>query len=396
MIVDRLVLHHTYEGATAFDVSQHHHHGVLEHVGSGGGTVTFSGGPDCVRVAASAELRSLRAVRTTVRFRWDPTGSRRRHNLIEGYLSFALVIEADGSLVGTILDRSGTWAGTRSGPGVVQQGAWHTATFVHDGMSACRIDLDGTTIAEAYDVLGPVSGVQPPYGLAIGHWPDPDDRYTLEGDIDDVRLWVDRLEPPEWADPCCCDGGARADQAFARLRAELDVAAHRNAAETLHDLGVRVFGQMASGTQADRDRAHDLARRFALAVALRDRQSLGTTIADATQLAQSKIAASDLDDAGVTLKAALDQTLIGPVLEQALGGGQGATPQELERLLGKLGIDEWIRGFCFGWAMPPERPPEGKRKPERRPPPRREEEPGRRDTVPVDAGDPAEGGEHDR
>lgn len=368
MIVDRLVLHHTYEGATAFDVSQHHHHGALEHVGSGGGTVHFSGGPGCVRVKAGGELSTLRAVRTTVRFRWQPTGPARRHNLIEGYLSFALVIDPDGSLHGTILDRSGTWAGARSVPGIVTPGTWHTATWVHDGISGCRLDLDGTPVAEAYDVLGPVHGVQPLYGLAIGHWPDPDDRYSFEGEIDDVRVWIDRPDAGrDLADPCCCDHREEADRAFDRLRDEdFDAAAYRSAADQLYDLGSRVFGQMASGTQADRDHAHHLARRFAMAVETQDRQSLGTTIADAAQLAQARIPAAELDADAAQLKAALDQTILGPVLDAVLGGGAAATPEGLSKLFEKLGIDAWIRGFCAGWVVPP-RPREPRDEPQRHP-----------------------------
>jgi len=29
------------------------------------------------------------------------------------------------------------------------------------------------------------------YGLAMGHWPDPDPRYTLDGYLDEVLIWRD-------------------------------------------------------------------------------------------------------------------------------------------------------------------------------------------------------------
>ncbi len=358
MIVDRLVLHHTYEGSTAFDVSQNHHHGVLEHVTSGGGSVEFAGGPACVRVRSTTTLKSMRAVRTTVRFRWDPTGPPRRHNLIEGYLSFALVIEGNGALHGTILDRSGIWGGANSAPGVVSPGAWHEATFVHDGISACRVDLDGTTVAQAFDVIGPGQGVQAPYGVAIGHWPDPDDRYTFEGAIDDVRVWIDRPDAVrELSDSCCCDRTELIDASFDRLRAEgLDAKVYRTAAETLYDLGSQTFGQMAAGTEADRVHAFDLARRFTLAVKAGDRQSLADALDQAGQLAQAKIAPSELADHGAAFLAALQPTLIGPILDSALRGGNESSPEHLHDLMTKLGIDQWMNGFCLNWAMPPANP----------------------------------------
>ncbi|MBJ7330204.1 MAG: hypothetical protein JHC95_09925 [Solirubrobacteraceae bacterium] len=370
MIVDRLVLHHTYAGQTAFDVSQHHHHGELEGVAeSGGGALRLTGGDDCVRIPATRELRSLRAVRTRVEFLWHPTGGARRHNLIEGYLSFALVIEDDGALGGGILDRTGNWRGARSSAGLVTPGHRHTATLVHDGLSSCRLDFNGTTVAEAFDVPGPAQGVQNPYGLTIGHWPDPDDRYSFEGDIHDVKVWVDRLDDgSELGDPCCCHGSEEADRAFDRLRDENpDLAEYRDAAEKLYDLGSRIFGQMAAGDKADRDHAHHLARRFALGLQMQDRQSLGTTISDAAHLAQSRITSTDLDTAAAELKSAFDQTLLGPVLDQAMAGGEGATPENIEKTLKKLGLDAWLRGFCLGWATPPKAPGEGQEKPEHHP-----------------------------
>lgn len=367
MIVDRLVLHHTYEGQTAFDVSKHRHHGQLEHVSSGGGTVRFAGGPGCVRVPTSPELGSLRAVRTTVRFRWEPTGAPRRHNLIEGFLSFALVIEGNGALHGTILDRSGVWAGVATAGGVVQPGTWHTATFVHDGLSACRIDLDGVTIAEAFDTLGPARGVAAPYGVAIGHWPDPDDRYSFEGEIDDVRVWIDRPDAVrEFGSAGCCGDAALVDEAFARVRADgLDAVAHRDAAEVLYDLGSRMFGQLASGGPADRDHAFGLARRFGLAAARGDRQGLGDVMGEATLLAQAKISSTELTAEADALVAALRPTLLGPVLEAAMSGGSASTPEGLVAVIEKHGLGDWMQGFCFDWAVPP--PRKGRDKPRQHP-----------------------------
>jgi len=355
VIVDRLILHHTYQGATAFDVSQNHNHGTLEDVTLGGGAAHFSGGPGRVRVPASATLASMRAVRTTVRFNWQPTGPVRRYNLIEGYLSFALVINPDASVEGTILDRGGTWGGAQSAPGLVTAGQWHEATFVHDGISACRVDLDGVPVAEAFDILGPAQGVQAAYGLAIGHWPDPDDRYSFIGDIDDIRVWMDRPEAvKDYAETCCCDHGELIDQAFTDVRAKgFHALAYRNAAEALYDLGSKVFGQMASGTEADRVHALDLARQFALSVKRGDRAGLMSALDTAGHLVQSKVPAAELAADGNALVAALHPTLLGPVVESALKGGANATPAHLEKLMERLGIDQWAKGFCFDWVTPP-------------------------------------------
>ena len=370
MIVDRLAVHHTYEGRTAFDVSMNHHHGRLENVAPAAGVVRFEGGADCVRVMRSPTLAAMRAVRTTVRFAvppqpwgidpWYSGAGPRRMNLIEGYLSFALVIDADRSLHGTILDRSGHWRGTQSPPDTVTFGSWHEATFVHDGFSACRIDLDGVTVAEAFDVLGPVSAPQNPYGIAIGHWPDPDDRYSFIGDIGDVKLWIDRPEAiADTVNPCCIDREG-IDELFGRLRGEnlddpdFDPADYDTAVQAMLDLGSKTFGTIASGGEADRERAWDLARRFLLGFTTGDRDGFVNSIAEATRLAAQRAPAGTLEADSTALVAALQPTLLGPLAEAVAAGED---PRRVERLTRKLGIDDWLEAFCFGWAVPPREPP---------------------------------------
>ncbi|MCX5046303.1 LamG domain-containing protein [Aldersonia sp. NBC_00410] len=359
MIVDRLICHHTYRGTTAFDLSGNGNHGETEGLVSvGGGIASFDGGEDCVRVPVSESLSSLRAVRVSVTFRWtpEPLMFPKRFNLVEGYLSFALMIERigenpAGQLSGSILDRTGTWRAIQSDPYVVTPGYWHTAVFVHDGISSCRLDLDGVTVAEAFDVPGPVSGVHAHYGLAIGHWPDPDARYTFAGEISEFQLWKDRPEAiRDAADLCCCTETARADDAFAHLREGHDTDAHVHAAEELYDVGSRAFGLMASGGATERNHAHDLARRFALAVTSQDLQAMQDAIAAGAVLSTSTIPANERTELTDRMVNALRQTVIGPFLDAALNGGLDST-EAIETALANTGLDVWLRGFCFEWAV---------------------------------------------
>ena len=369
MIVDRLVIHHTYDGSTAVDVSQNHNHGHLEGVTLAGGVAELGGGADCVRVRVSPTLAKLRAVRCTVRFRLAPgpwidpgySGGPRRQNLIEGYLSFALAVGADRSIGGSIVDANGAWTGAQSSAGVVSHSQWHEVTFVHDGFSACRVDLDGTTVAESFDVLGPVRPPNDLYGIAIGHWPDPDDRYSFIGEIDDVKVWIDRLDSVrDTVDGCCVDRGA-IDDLFDDLRgADLgntafDPAAYQAAGQTMADLGSKTFGAIAAGTEADRVQAWDLSRRFLLAFGAGDRQGFVETMAGATRLAAQKIPAATLQADSAALIDSLRPTVLGPLVDVALGGGDAAQIQAVAR---KLGIDQWVDAFCHGWVNDP--PPGGK------------------------------------
>ena len=362
MIVDRLVIHHTYTGTTAFDVSQNHHHGTLEGgIAPSGGVVQFQGGPDLVRVRRSPTLAEMRAVRTTIRFRLPPLGidpgfsPQRRMNLIEGYISFALVIEPDKSLHGTILDRTGTWRGCQSAAGVLQPDHWHEATFVHDGFSACRIDLDGVTIAESFDALGPVTAPKDPYGIAIGHWPDPDDRYSLVGEIDDVKVWMNRPDAfVNVVDECCVDREG-IDDLFDRLRGEkfddpsFDPATYQAAAEAMMDLGGKTFGGIASGSEANRRESWDLARRFLLAFGSGDRDGFVETMAVATKAAAQRVPAATLEADAAALLDALHPTVLGPLIDAVMGGADEAAQA---RIGAKLGISDWLDAFCLGWGKP--------------------------------------------
>ena len=373
MIADKLVLHHEYNGSTAYDLSEHNHHGHLEHAHSGGGVVTFAHGSDCIRVRRSKLLTEMRAVRTSVRFKLATGAAKRRHNLIEGYLSFAFMINPDGSLQGTIHNRAGGWFGATSAPGLVTPGSWHEAMFVHDGFSACRIDLDGVTVAESFDVMGPVSGVSDPYGIAIGHWPDPGDQYTFEGEIASVRLWIDDPHSARrLIDPCCIDREAIDELIGAARASGIPNDSFDSSMSQLYDAGHRVFGRMASSTEADRDEAQDLARRFMISILTSNRQEFNDTLVAGAAIAQAKMSEAEIMAEFNLAIDALSSTPFGPLAEAVRAGPNAASAEEVSQLADKLGVATWLDSFCFGWAKPtdgaPRPDPQEHDKPDTRPP----------------------------
>ncbi len=208
--MNKLVVHHTYAHGMTFDVSNNFNHGIPIDVTPGSGnfahTYEFQAGGSRINVEPSTTLSNLGAIRAVVRFFHMPTGTQRRHNLIEGHLSFALFINPNGSLQGTILAADDQWRGAVSAQGIVTPNEWHQAELLHDGVSRCQLRLDGTIVADAYDVRGRVRSVGN-YGLAVGHWPDPPAAYTFEGYIDEVQLW--KYDPAvdlrRFLDPCCLD-----------------------------------------------------------------------------------------------------------------------------------------------------------------------------------------------
>jgi hypothetical protein len=249
-----LVLHHTYAHGLAFDASNHRNHGDPKGATPGGGPFAgsyfFDGGPARIDVAASPSLDQLTAIRTTVRFRHEPpVPGTRRANLIEAYGSFALFVQPDGSLMGTIVDANGSWRGVTSPPGLVTQDDWHLAEFRHDGVESCALRLDEALVAQAAGVPGPVRGVGTPYGLAIGHWPDPPNVYTFEGHIAEVRLWKydPAVEIRGLLDPCCTDRAAL-DELVRRLSEERwDWERLQELADSLVGIGRQVSQRLGAG-----------------------------------------------------------------------------------------------------------------------------------------------------
>jgi len=110
--MNRLVMHHIYANGMAFDLSGYRNHGVPYDVSQAptpyAPSFTYTQPNSRVLVSASASLQDLIAVRAVTTFNLDPAGGiTRRYNLIEGHLCFALFINPDGSLSGTIIDAEG-------------------------------------------------------------------------------------------------------------------------------------------------------------------------------------------------------------------------------------------------------------------------------------------------
>jgi hypothetical protein len=208
--MNKLVLHHTYVNGLTFDVSRNGNSGIPISVIPGDGQVansfTFNGDTSRINVRPSASLMNLVAVKVSARFYLTATLPWRRFNIIEGHLSFALFINPDGSIEGTILDHHDNWTGALSEPWVVTPKKWHEITFEHDGVNSAQITFDGKIIAATYNVQGPVRSVGPE-GIAIGHWPGQPSTFTFMGNITEVKLW--KYDPREDArmllDPCCVD-----------------------------------------------------------------------------------------------------------------------------------------------------------------------------------------------
>jgi len=207
--MNKLVMHHTYRQGLAWDVSKHFNHGDPIQVTVGAGpfenSFLYNQPGSRVVVRPSETLDNLRSLRVVSRLLVTPLGGgARRLNIVEGHLSFALFVNPDRSIQGTFLDPNGNWVGPRSSPGVIPPNTWLEIDYRYDGISLGQIFVNGVLVAARYDMRGPVRGMGP-HGIYIGHWPEPDDRYTFAGYIGETRLWKYDEEnlPKSLMDPCC-------------------------------------------------------------------------------------------------------------------------------------------------------------------------------------------------
>lgn len=182
-----LVVHHRYAAGTARDLSGYDNHGYRLPAPAGGpdDATVFDGRSTRVVVFPSASLAGLGAVRARARIFVEQLGDRR--TIVEGYLAFAFGVEADGALAGAVLTGF-RWDGVTSDPGAVPVGRWVDVAFAYDGRDTTVLTVDGTIVASRCLPLGRVAGVQWPYGLNIGAWPDGDLR-VFHGKIAEVWVW---------------------------------------------------------------------------------------------------------------------------------------------------------------------------------------------------------------
>jgi len=182
-----LVVHHRYMDGTARDLSGHGNDGQRAPAGATDSSdlTVFDGHATRVVVFPSPSLAALGAVRVQARILVEELGDRR--TIVEGYLAFAFALEADGALAAGVLS-SARWHSVTSAPGSVPLNQWVEVAFVYDGRDTALLSVDGTVVGSSYVPLGPVAGVQWPYGLNIGAWPDGDLR-VFKGKIAEVRVW---------------------------------------------------------------------------------------------------------------------------------------------------------------------------------------------------------------
>lgn len=205
----QLLLHHTYRGAAAaIDVSGANLHGVARDVSfdadgasADQGSLRFAQPTSRVSVADRPVLSHLHALKIEVVVRVGALTQ--RLNLVEGDNSFAFFINPNGVLSGTALGRLAAgaplgWYGADThinspdGPTrLIPENQWVTLTYLHDGFASIRLWIDGVLAAANHGLHAPIQPVGS-RGVHIGNWP-AGDRYTFNGDIDDVKMW--RWEP---------------------------------------------------------------------------------------------------------------------------------------------------------------------------------------------------------
>jgi hypothetical protein len=297
--MNKLVVHHTYINGMAFDTSNNRNHGIPYSVTQAGPpfapSFDFAVPDSRVIVRPSPSLQDLIAVRAIVIFSLNAAGGlTRRYNLIEGHLSFALFVQPDGSLMGTILDSTGNWTGAQSAPNLVKSGSWHQAEIRHDGINQCVVLLDGITVGTSYAGPGPVRSVGP-HGIAIGHWPETPGVYTFEGHIRETYVYkYDPLQAAKGLLNSCCVNRPALDQVADELRKKGYTAdqAYQQGMELLN-FGIAVTNKVRGSDQAVSQK-HASLSALALGGFLRgDSASYNTAIAQLAALSASRLSSVD-------------------------------------------------------------------------------------------------------
>jgi hypothetical protein len=350
------VVHHTYVAGRATDVSGHGNHGVVRHATAatvdGASSLWFDGGRARVDVPPGPDLRGMRGIRVRARVRvsiwwwWWPwwllvariphplerwswrllpgRWRRRRMNLVEGHLSFALVVHRDGSIAGTV-NGPGGWQGVQTGPGLVRPGRWCTVEFGHDGLATAAIGVDGVTVATSHVVPGPIPDVGP-VGVTVGHWPEDDHRYSLRGWVDAVEVWTD-VPVPEPVDPCCGDPDRIDDVGQQLIEEGWDTARAKAIMRDLEQLEGDLRIAVAGGDAAVMAKLANLSSRGAAAVARKDTVEGIAMLGATLQLAEQRLGPAQLQ-AFLDRAGQLGQQL--PFQDQLRAGARGEQPAKDE------------------------------------------------------------------
>ncbi|MBP2706883.1 hypothetical protein JOL79_24040 [Microbispora sp. RL4-1S] len=179
-----LVVHHDYTSGSLADLSGHGNHGHSATAPAAGG-MPFDGRRTHVVVFPSSSLEELGGLRARARVWADTLGDRR--TLLEGYLAFSFSVSPDGALAGSVYAGL-QWHEITTAPGTVPTGRWADLGFVYDGRDTMALSVDGALVAVRQGNLGRVGGVEWPYGLNVGAWPD-DNARVFSGRMAEVWLW---------------------------------------------------------------------------------------------------------------------------------------------------------------------------------------------------------------
>ncbi len=187
-----------YDDHRVLDSTEFRNHAdLLGNAQPGAGYVAFADPGAQLEVPVRDDsLARMSALRVQVLVKPGPIT--RRFNLVEGWMSFAVVIQADGRLAAAVYDGQ-QWIGPTSVV-TVASGQWARVMFEYDGVSIATLTLDGNTVGSRLDM--PAGIRSPQQVITLGHWPRGDDRYTLEGDLGHVRIekrdieeyWRDALQ----------------------------------------------------------------------------------------------------------------------------------------------------------------------------------------------------------
>lgn len=239
----KLLLDHDYrQQLPAVDASPFCNHGVIldaTHRADGSqpgtGALRFDRASSSVRIPLRPCWQRIGSLVVEAVVRITPKATRR--NIVEGDGSFALFVDQDDTIVGSVYSLSDgnttpTWntvsSATHSPDGVVQKvplDRWSKILFQHDGITRARVFVDDRLVAVRGDYRSGVQAVAST-GIVIGNW-TLTSQYAFAGDIDRVRVWkrdeeaivrefTDRLDPQardEWdAIGNCLHRSLNADQ----------------------------------------------------------------------------------------------------------------------------------------------------------------------------------------
>lgn len=186
-----LVLHHDYRRGDATDLSGRGNHGIVVDAdvdpSTGRDGLALDGRTSRVIVPPAESMARTTRLRVTVTARLDEL--RERSNLVEGYLSFALLVHGDGSIQGGTYDGS-RWLSVRSGSSLVRRRVWNEITLVCQPWFASSLYVNGVLTAWDRRRQAEINPIDWPFGTNVGAWPDAD-AFMLKGNIRELYVWME-------------------------------------------------------------------------------------------------------------------------------------------------------------------------------------------------------------